>query len=194
MATRSRKPPTYGISSEGVLVPSKEHPLISWTHLATYTIDRNPRVPQVRMLFLHRNSGIVKQIPLPGGDVETRILAALADRLPQRPPPPWASPLKRSDWLLALTLTGAFVVGGSLYIGRHVPNIHGSSIADVILLGSLLAGPGTWMALLLRKRRASEQLIALCLRAQHDLDGDDNDGRPHCRFAMRLQERICPLI
>jgi hypothetical protein len=142
-ARRGHKPPTYGILSEGVLVPSKEHPVIAWANIVSYTVSQNPRVPQVRTLFLHRIFGNAWQFPLPGGELEKQILAELAERLPQRWPPPWASPLKTLDWLIALVLTAGFVAAASVYLGRHGPNAHGSPSDVAIIIGIMLAGPGT---------------------------------------------------
>jgi hypothetical protein len=64
------------------------------------------------------------------------------------------------DWFLGFVLAASVIWGGGVFLNRHLHVVPGSIVVDWILIGGLVAGPGTWIALALRGRRAKDQVIA----------------------------------
>jgi hypothetical protein len=158
---RVRTPAKYGLTTEGILVPSKEHPLIRWKEVASFAVRPHPRLSNRRVLSLHLAAGFRRDLALPGGDAEASILSVLSSRLPQGSPPPKSTPLNQWDWLLGILATAATIWGAGAFISRHMRASHGTSPFDSWWFTcGLIAGPGTWIAVILWRRRATAQLIA----------------------------------
>jgi hypothetical protein len=155
-------PPAYALNDDGVLMPSKENPRLRWNSVASFTFRRNLQLRGRHILALHLKAGYQCDLPLPQGEIETSIVAELSRRLRQSPPPTWASPRKPMDWLLGTVLTAAFIWGAGTYLGRFGHGHHGNAISW-LMIGALVAGPGTWIAIMLRRRRAGEQLLGLAI-------------------------------
>ena len=158
-----RKPPSYALTAGGILVPSKDHPLIRWKQIASFSVQPHPRLPNRRQLTIHRTEGFGRIFTLPGGDMETSILSELSTRFPQGDPPPKSTSLTKLDWLIGFTLTVATIWVAGNYLGNHAHLHHGAPIIDEILLIGLIAGPGTWCAFTLWTRRAKTQLILFAI-------------------------------
>jgi hypothetical protein len=156
-----RTPFEYGITDDGILVPPKDRPLIPWSRIATFTVKPDRDLPNYRTLVLHLKDGATRHIPLPTGDSESDVLRQLSSELPQSPPPPNARPLTRTDGILGFALTAATLWGFTFWLNREIHSLHHSDAALWFLFISCLAGPGTWFALTLRRKRAPQQLVAL---------------------------------
>jgi hypothetical protein len=154
-----RRPPTYAITSEGLLTPSKEHPLKRWDALASFSIQPTSRATQYRSLILYCKAGVSRRFVLPDAEVESAVVGALSAHLPQGLPPPELQGLSPRDWGLALLLVAAAICGGQNFLIHHLhwlkSNVH------LFLLAGLIVGPGSWMALGLWHRRAKPQLIVI---------------------------------
>ena len=74
--------------------------------------------------------------------------------------PPRHAPLRRRDWLLGVLLSLAFIAAVAHWFGDSFARPH--SFPTICFLAIPL-GPGTLLALLLRRRRAGSALIGLAI-------------------------------
>jgi hypothetical protein len=154
-----RTPPEYAISDDGVLCPSKEKPLIPWPSIASFKVDPDAGLPHIRRLTLYLKMGVKRRIALPGGDADEKILSELSSRISEGPPPEGSSPLTVRDWAIGTCI--AVAVSGLGYFSKW-PAGQPLPMPWVFLL-CFVAGPGTWMALALRGRRAGLGSLAVGL-------------------------------
>ncbi|MGA2233040.1 MAG: hypothetical protein ABSH22_19230, partial [Tepidisphaeraceae bacterium] len=62
-----RKAMDYALTTTGVLLPRKEHPIIRWDRIVSFSVQSHPRLQNLRMLSLHLVEGVTRYIVLPGG-------------------------------------------------------------------------------------------------------------------------------
>jgi hypothetical protein len=155
-------PPTFAITDKGILRPSKEKPLISWTNLVSFLVEREGSFRRDRILRVCHREGYEIEFPLPPDEPGDEVIAAVASRLPQIPPPPSASPVRISDWLIAWILTGIFSTAMVCLIVSNPEFFDGNAVL-MIWFGTMLAGPGTWVRLSLRRRRGKLPLMRLAI-------------------------------
>ena len=156
---RRPKPPEYGLSDEGLLFPSKEKPLIPWTAIVGFNVEpEKPSFP-MRAISLHLKSGLQAKVPLPGGEADERIVSEVSSRIPEGQPPKRFSPLTGRDWAIGTSIA---VAVSSLGYFLNWPAGQPLPMPRVFLL-CIVAGPGTWMAVALRARRAGLGSLAVGL-------------------------------
>jgi len=83
----AKRPSEYGIGDDGLLLPSKEHPVIAWDRLVSFTVRSEAGTPASRVLSIHSKIGLAREFVLPRGDVDVSIISELSKRLPESPPP-----------------------------------------------------------------------------------------------------------
>jgi hypothetical protein len=155
------KPGSYAIGPSGVSVPSRDHPLTRWERIASFTVQPDDHLPQYRVVTLHRRDGSSRSITLPLGATGDEIVAILKGRLPESAPPARATPATLHDWIVGLIVVAiTTIVGGELLL-RLVPRLHHNDVIQWVQLAVMLAGPGTWMAIAMRKHRAKPTLLPL---------------------------------
>jgi len=158
-----RRPAEYGVNDKGILIPSRDHPIIRWSRIASFTVIPHRDLPEYHTLCLHLKDGNSREISLPTGDLEDAVLRQVSSELPQFPPPQNASPLKAADWIVGLSITAAFTwIVATLFLD-HIPARQKSDVVAWVLIGAFIAGPGTWLSLALRNRRAPQQRFMLAL-------------------------------
>jgi hypothetical protein len=153
------RPPEYGLSEDGLLCPSKEKPLIPWSQISSFSVAADSPLPQIRAISLHLKSGLCRKVTLPGGDADQKILSELSSRIPEGPPLKGLGPLTARDWAIGTCL--AIAVSSLSYFSKW-PAGQPLPIPWAFLL-CFVAGPGTWMALALRGRRAGLGSLAVGL-------------------------------
>jgi len=156
-------PPTYGISVDGVLLPSRDHPIIKWEQIVGYKILPSDELPQFKRLHIQLKSRQVRTITLPENDIAA-IEAEFANRFPsgfiEMPPM-----IGKYDLLAAFAITCVIAGYSAIKLSQMKGHIHGSSNAQWMFLLGLVAGPGTWIAMIRRKWRRSSNYVgvAVCL-------------------------------
>lgn len=157
-------PPTYRISSVGVVSPRSKNPLIKWDRLDSFTLEPDPVIVDLCDVVLHRKDGVGRPVPLPEGGERARVLEALGRRLPNRPPLPRHAPVTLRDWIGGALLTAAFVVIVGRQMLSHLHAIRRADAGQLVFLAMMFVGPGIPVALFLRGRRASAQIFSLALK------------------------------
>jgi hypothetical protein len=160
-----RKLPEYALTGEGLFIPTRQRPLVRWDQVASYTIGTLRHQPDFKTLQIHLKMGAHFDLPLPPGNIQKSILAAVATHIPEHSPPSVYSPIRPADWILssaAILFTAVLVGTWSIPAFIH----HKTIVRDWgpwIVLILMFAGPGTWIALLLCGRRAKEQLTVFAM-------------------------------
>jgi hypothetical protein len=154
------RPPNYGISADGLLCPSKDKPLIPWAQISSFHVEADKRLPHGRVVSLHLNSGTVRAISLPGGDADDAIISEMSNKVSQGAPPEASKPLSARDWAIGIFLA---ILLSSFGFFSKWPLRQPLPISAPVFILSFLAGPGTWIAIALRGRRAGSQLGSLAI-------------------------------
>jgi hypothetical protein len=155
------KPGSYAIGLDGISVPSKEHPLVRWEQITSFTLGHDPDAPEYQVLRLHPRDGHTRSITLPQGETGESIIRFVAARVPESPPPPKARPVTLRDWIAGLLVAAVTIVAGGELLKAYLPALRGHSAAQLIFIAGLLFGPGTWLALAMRKRRALAAILPI---------------------------------
>jgi uncharacterized protein DUF3592 len=158
-----RRAPEYGVSDKGILIPSRDHPVIRWKRIASFTVQPHPELPAFQNLVLHLKDGRTRRISLPAGDLDPTILRRVSAEIPQSPPPPNARPLKPTDWMIGLAITAAATWTSAMQINPHLRSPHAKDTVPWLFVAACILGPGTWLALFLRHRRAPQQRMGLAV-------------------------------
>jgi hypothetical protein len=157
------KPPSYGISNEGVLVPSKDRPLIRWNELVSFSVGPDDLSPQRIIVTIYSKAGHHRPFTLPEGTIGDEVLEHFNTHLPQGPPPPQNAKLRTIDWIAGFAVCTLVVLAGGSSISQHAHALKQSGVLDWIMIGGLVFGPGTWIALCLFRRRAKAQLFGFAV-------------------------------
>jgi hypothetical protein len=157
------KPPTYAITSEGIVVPSREHPLIRWNQLVSFTRSPDDLLPERNIITIYSKAGQRRVFALPPGTAQEDIQGHFEAHLRRGAPPANASPLRAMDWIVGVVLSFLTVFIGSGYLASQRGHHSGSELFDCIMLGGFVFGPGTWVALCMIRRRAKTQLFLLAM-------------------------------
>ena len=151
---------SYSITEEGVRVPRfKER--IPWAHVAHHAVEPGPD----DALLLYLDTGTLRgevKVPLPGGDVRSKVLTEFSRRARRRPPSDEA--LKSwPQWPLSRTETNVLGLVSLLLgvtIGALVPIHDLAGVGRLGLFAAFLVGPmtvvlaGSKIRLALRRPRA----------------------------------------
>jgi hypothetical protein len=156
-----KEPPKYAINSDGILVPSQKHPRIRWKFIASFVVRSDEQEPPHRVLVIYRTDAPPRHISLPGGGLDEAILSALRAKVPEGPPPRKYATVTRRDWIIGFVLIALVAWAQNAYIVAHWHQLRHSDFVDYVRLIELLAGPGTWMAVALWRRRSKTQLVML---------------------------------
>jgi hypothetical protein len=157
------KPPEYALTADGILTHSEKQPLIRWRTIVSVRVTPDKPAPGHRTMTLHRKDGTRREITLPVGDLGDKVLADVQAQLPFGPPPANAVQLTRIDWAIAAAVTFAMLLGGGVLLERHAHSLRGSDVVHWIMAAGLLAGPGTWFAAALWRRRSHAALVPLAI-------------------------------
>lgn len=152
------RPAEYRLTPDGIHTSAREHPLIRYTSLHSFTLSHDADPPHAPTIHLHTKDGQTRSLH-PPADLAPRVISLIAEHLPQQAPPPRRRPLSRRDWLLGFAVMAVYTVVVGLVI-RHNPSyLRAHDAGAGVQLAMLFLGPGTVAAPFLYRRRATAQLI-----------------------------------
>lgn len=152
------KPAEFRLTPDGVYISSREHPLLRYKYIHSFTVDRDRLPPHSAKLVLHLRNGIRRIIPLPG-EMESRVLAEISNHFPMQEPLPRYSGLRRKDWWVGLGFALTASVGTGFILWRYHDYIHHHDLG-IYFPGLIVVGPGTLLSAILYGRRASNQIFS----------------------------------
>lgn len=161
---RPYKPAQYHLCHDGIHISTRDHPLLRYDTIGSFTLAADPDLPDRQQLTLHAKAGFAHPIHLPDDPrLTASILEHLSRHLPQSPPLPIHAPLRRSDWIRGAVAAAVYSLIIALVLQHHYAAIRAHRDSIFFLYLAILAGPGTLSALLLFRRRASAQLFLLAV-------------------------------
>lgn len=158
---RRAKPLAYRITAKGLRIggPSSPH-VLPWTQLVSFTVEPHRILAWLDELVMHHRSGESRRIALPeDATLTANILAHVAARIPQTPPPPAAQAFTNGEWLIALLLTTAMAAFLGPWIIEHRSAPHLRHWLPWVPFVLLLFSPANLFAFAMRRRRAGTQLF-----------------------------------
>ena len=161
------RPVERRVTTAGVVAPREKLPPLSpWSQVAGYDVEPHPLVADARVLVIRVSRGAARRLPLPTDPVAAAaVIEAVRDRVPHRPPAATDAPIRPVDGWITFGLVVAVTWAGGRIVADHATAIHLHDTVGWVMLLAAVGGPGTWIAVVLRRRRAWAGLMTLVVLA-----------------------------